>query len=96
MNRPSAGSICTSSTATTKLLRPRNRKRLIATAARNANTMHTSTTSSVMPMLMPSAEKNEPSARAPVKLLSVPLIGKKVGMNDCRMIVGRKAEFTIQ
>ena len=65
MKRPSAGSICTMSTAITKLRRPRNRNRLIATAARNAKIMQKNTTVSVMATLMPRALKNEPSAIAP-------------------------------
>ena len=44
MNRPSAGSIWMSSTASTKVVRPRKRKRLIATAARNAKRMQKNTT----------------------------------------------------
>ncbi len=59
MNMPSAGSIWMTRIASMKVVRPRNRKRLIATDARNANSRQKNTAISVTATLMPSALKKE-------------------------------------
>src|SRR6478735_11082876 len=97
MKRPWAGSIWMSSKASTKVLRPRNLKRLIATAPRKAKIRQKKTTMRVIETLMPSAPKNEPSEIAPAKLEAVKSSpGKKCGVNCCSTAFEMNAEFTIQ
>ena len=96
MNRPSAGSIWTNSTATTNARRPRNRNRLMARAARNANTSTATTVVPVIARLMRSAEPNEPPSSTARKLASVGLVGRNDGVAERRRASGVSADSTIQ
>src|SRR5690606_143804 len=95
MKRPSAGSIWISRIVTMKLTRPRKRKRLIATEARNAHSRHTATDSSVTVTLTLSAEKKAGvSTRS--KLTREPPKGTKVGVADSSSAVVSMDELIIQ
>src|SRR4051812_5575415 len=96
MNRPSAGSICTNRIASTNPVRPRKRKRLIATAARNANSRQTATTSSAITTLMPSAGRNEPPWNTLAKLSKLPPSGTKLGAFEVSTKFDSSDEFSIQ
>src|SRR3954468_20550234 len=96
MNNPSAGSICTNRIASTKLVRPRNRKRLIATAARKAKSRQTATTSSAITTLIPRAGRNEPPWNTLAKLSKLPPIGTKLGVFDVSTTFDSRDELSIQ
>ena len=84
------------STASTNVLRPLNRNRLIATAARKANSRQKNTAMSVIERLMPSAVKNEPSSSTSRSSRTSRRTGTNVGMNDCSVRFDSSDEFIIQ
>src|SRR6187431_1246190 len=96
MNSASAGSICTSRIANTKLRRPRKRKRDIASAARNAKARQTTRVMAVITTDQPSAFKNPESNRTAWKFANEPPNGRNVGVSAVRVLVGKKDELIIQ
>ncbi len=77
-------------------MRPRNRNRETASAARNATTSVTTTVNRVTVRLIRSAERKSPFSKTRVKLSSVPGTGKNVGSVPRILLPGRKALLTIQ
>ena len=96
MNRPSAGSIWISSSASTKDPRPRKRNRLIASAPRKAIAIAATTVVSVTTSEMVRADPNDGSVATARRLSSEPPKGRNVGVADWSTTLGRKAELSIQ
>src|SRR6188768_1236277 len=96
MNSASAGSICTSRIASTKLRRPRKRKREIASAARNANAMQTTSVIAVMTTDQPRALRKPDWNSTAWKLATEPPNGRKVGVRAVSVLVGKNDELIIQ
>lgn len=84
------------STASTNEVRPLNRKRLIASAARKANSRQNTTVVRVIATLMPSAGQNEPSRKMAAKLSSEPPSGRKRGVVEVSTVFGSSELFSIQ
>ncbi len=75
---------------------PRKRKRLIASAARKANSRQTATVVSVIARLMPSAGQKVPWSNTAAKLSSEPPNGRKRGDVEVSTVLGSSEEFSIQ
>ena len=96
MNSASAGSICTSSTASTNERRPRKRKREIASAATNAKPIATMSVMNVIATDQPSALAKPEWNSTALKFAHEPPNGTNVGLRAVRVLVGRNDELIIQ